>query len=761
MLVVIVLYKRNSLSLHALFSFCETQKKAIVNPSILLITPPFTQLNTPYPATAYLKGYLNTLHIPSKQADLGIEVILSLFSSSGLTDLFKEAATKKTPFSENSQRIFDLQNDYIHTIDLVIDFLQGNNPTLTQLICEGNFFPEASRFNQTEDLEWAFGTMGIHDKAKHLATLYLEDISDFIIETIDPHFGFSRYAERLGRSANSFDELNEALNQPETLIDKILIRILKEKTEALRPDIVGISVPFPGNLFCALKCGQWIRKNCPEIKVILGGGFANTELRSLSDSRVFDYVDFITLDDGEAPMIHLLQYFKGERNPDKLKRTYCRINGTVTFLNGSEEKDIAARDTGTPDYSDLPLNKYISVIEVTNPMHRLWSDGRWNKLTLAHGCYWGRCTFCDTSLDYIKRFEPNTIHLLCNRIEEITRQTKQSGFHFVDEAAPPALLKSLSLEIIRRNIKIVWWANIRFEKNFSSDLCKLMKEAGCIAVSGGLEVASDKILRMINKGVTVSQVAQVCDNFTQAGIMVHAYLMYGFPTQSAQDTIDSLEVVRQLFMNGLVQSGFWHQFALTAHSPVGLNPEPYKITIDKSRPVTFANNDLEYDDPIGCKHELFGEGLSKSLFNYMHGIGFDFPLDEWFDFHVPATTLPPNYIQRIISKSGETSVSPGAMVIWLGLFPKVEIVTKTKKGKKVEMAELTIRTKKMDVIVQVSPPLGQWLLEMLSKASVYQREIITFLQLEQEYVEKFRADFSIFRKSKSMQSLQESGLLLL
>ncbi|HEX3008152.1 MAG TPA: radical SAM protein, partial [Bacteroidales bacterium] len=473
--------------------------------TVLLITPPFTQLNTPYPATAYLKGFLNTRNIQSFQADLGIEVILDLFSSRGLEELFSKAAIHEHQFSENSARIFDLKDDYIQTIDLVVNFLQGRNPTLAHLICERSFLPEASRFEQAEDLEWAFGTMGMMDKAKHLATLYLEDISDFIVETTDPHFGFSRYAERLGRSANSFDELNEALSQPSSLIDTLLANRLKAKIESLRPQLVGISVPFPGNLFCAFKCGQWIKENYPEIKIALGGGFANTELRSLKDSRVFDYVDFITLDDGEAPLMHLTQYIKNERTLENLKRTYCRIDGNVVFINGSDEKDIAQRDTGTPDYSDLLLDKYISVIEVTNPMHRLWSDGRWNKITLAHGCYWGRCTFCDTSLDYIKRFEPVTINLLCDRIEEIVAKTTQTGFHFVDEAAPPALLKSLSIEIIRRNIKISWWANIRFEKNFTADLCRLLKQAGCIAVSGGLEVASDKILRMINKGVNVTQ----------------------------------------------------------------------------------------------------------------------------------------------------------------------------------------------------------------------------------------------------------------
>jgi len=118
-------------------------------------------------------------------------------------------------------------------------------------ICQEDFLPEASRFGALEELDWAFGSMGTQDKAKHLATLYLEDISDFIVECVDENFGFSRYAERLGRSANSFDELYEALHSEPTYIDGILCSILKEKFETIEPDLFLISVPFPGKFVCS------------------------------------------------------------------------------------------------------------------------------------------------------------------------------------------------------------------------------------------------------------------------------------------------------------------------------------------------------------------------------------------------------------------------------------------------------------------------------------------------------------------------------
>lgn len=430
---------------------------------LLLITPPFTQLNTPYPATAYLKGFLNTKGISAFQMDLGIEVILNLFSKATFTTLFETANEQDLIITENCKRIYALRNDYLQPLDAVVQFLQGNNETLARQICQGKFLPQASRFEQLDDLDWAFGSMGNHDKAKHITTLYLEDLSDFIIECIDENFGFSRYAERLGQSANSFDELYEALNDSPTLIDEITLSILEERIQTNQPKLICFSVPFPGNLYSAFRCAQFIKAKHPTIKIAMGGGFPNTELRSVSDIRVFEFFDFITLDDGELP-IELLTNHVINGDEDNFKRTFLLENEELVYKNNTTQQDYKQNELGTPDYSDLLLNQYISVIEIANPMHSLWSDGRWNKLTMAHGCYWGKCTFCDISLDYIKIYEPIAANLLVDRMEELISQTGETGFHFVDEAAPPALMKALALEIIRRKITVTWWTNIRFEK---------------------------------------------------------------------------------------------------------------------------------------------------------------------------------------------------------------------------------------------------------------------------------------------------------
>ena len=727
---------------------------------IFLITPPFTQLNTPYPATAYLKGFLNTKNISSYQADLGIEVILKLFSSSGLEDIFNQIIINKS-VSENSKRIIALKTHYINTIDAVISFLQGHNPTLSHLICQEDFLPQASRFNQMDELDWAFGTMGTQDKAKHLATLYLEDISDLIVECIDSHFGFSRYAERLGRSASSFDELYGALQLDLTYIDRILLDTLDERLKALNPELVSLSVPFPGNLYSAFRIAQWIKSRYHKVKIAMGGGFPNTELRSVSDVRVFEFLDFICLDDGEAPVEHLCEYLDGKRSLNDLKRTFAMVDSQLKYCNGSISPDYKQFDVGTPDYSDLQLDKYISVIEVVNPMHRMWSDGRWNKLTMAHGCYWGKCTFCDISLDYIKVYEPVAAGLLCDRMEEMIAQTGERGFHFVDEAAPPALMRSLALEIIRRKLTVTWWTNIRFEKSFTRDLCLLLKASGCIAISGGLEVASDRLLELIQKGVTVEQVARVCHNFTEAGIMVHAYLMYGFPTQTAQETIDSLEMVRQMFEAGVLQSAFWHQFAMTAHSPVGMYPEKFKVEKACSTSGSFANNDIVHLDKTGTDHELFSYGLKKSLYNYMHGICFDYPLQEWFEHKVPKTKVDPSHIEHALIKDDSYIINPDAKIVWLGNTPEMNSLIKSKKGRQWEVTEFKFYDKKGAFSIQITKEQAEWLIQFLQTISPHSKQLINFREAKEDYERLIGEDFEPFWYGKAINTLRQNGLLVL
>ena len=636
---------------------------------ILSLIPPMTQLNTPYPSTAYLTGFLRSRGFDAVQEDLALALVLKLLSKEGLANIHKTCGTllagkPQQDWPSSLHSFLDQYDRYASTIDPVIRFLQGGDSTLAHRIGARGFLPEGPRFDALENYEassemegggdplaWAFGALGAQDRARHIATLYLNDLADVIKHAVDPRFEFVRYAEKLAASQATFDPLAEALAVPHNFVDDTLEALTLAAIAQHQPTMVLVSVPFPGAVYAAFRIAQTIKKHHPNIVLELGGGFVNTELRELSEPRVFDYFDYVTLDAGERPLLALIEHLQGKRSAQRLVRTFHRLNSGVQYTN-FVEPDIAFDDVGTPTWDGLPLAKYLSLLDMLNPMHRLWSDGRWNKLTVAHGCYWKKCSFCDVSLDYISRYDAASAETLVNRVDEIVAETGQTGFHLVDEAAPPKSLKAFSHELLQRNTSISWWGNVRFEKSFTPDLCNLMADSGCIAISGGLEVASDRLLKLMKKGVSVAQVARVTKAFSDAGILVHAYLMYGFPTQTVQDTVDSLEYVRQLFAAGCIQSGYFHRFTCTVHSPVGLNPKEYGITLQALPAVAsnrvFAKNDVQFDDPTGVDHDALGQGLNKALYNYMHGIGLETNVRQWFEQRVPKTTVAKDFVEQAL-----------------------------------------------------------------------------------------------------------------
>jgi radical SAM superfamily enzyme YgiQ (UPF0313 family) len=620
---------------------------------ISLIIPPLTQLNTAYPSAAYLARRLRDEGIPSSQRDLGIELMLRALSSDGLGEVFsvlEDQAERGEALPEPAWRALALQQRHLSVIDGVIRFLQGQDRTLATRILHTPFLPMGPRLRGA-DIS-AFGPLSVQDSARHLATLYIEDLVDLITSTIDPGFSLAKYQHNLAVGPVTFAPIAARLTET-TLVD----RWLDELTDSIDADVVALSVPFPGTLYGALRIGQ--RLKARGVTVWMGGGYVNTELREVQEPKLWGCVDALTYDDGEGPMLALLEHHQG--GPDRRHRTR-----TADGLHDNPYP--AAVFVPAAWYGDLDLGLYLQVLDSLNPAHRLWSDGRWNKITLAHGCYWKKCAFCDIQLDYIARFEKAPTARLADMIDELVADTGVSGFHFVDEAAPPRLMRDLAIEMLARGTSVSWWGNIRFERAFTPDLCRLLSAAGLIAVTGGLEVASDRLLVAMDKGITIEQAAQTAWAFQQAGVLVHAYLMYGFPTQTEQETMDAMEVVRQLFDADLLSSAFWHRFTLTRHSGIFGDPGRYKVTVPALPVLPFATNDIPHTDDSGADHDVFEPGLSQSLAAWMRGDAIDRPLITWFNHPLPFPAVPADRISKAIPKHAPPMRNADRLV-WIGAEP--------------------------------------------------------------------------------------------
>ena len=701
---------------------------------ILLISPPFSQLNSPYASLPFLQGFLKASGTDCTVFDLGNKATNEMYSKEGLEKLRGHIEQHQVK-TEDTDFFLDNFKNYHESIDGLLLFLKGKTDRFSKDIPKWKMSSAA--------LDKDISGLNDHEYDSYLASLHLEDIFLFI-KAGSSEYGLSRYAESISLSPPVFDIVREKLNN-EDFTDFIL----KEELEKADPgnfDIIAFTIPFPGTLTGALKCADLIKKNFPGKTIVFGGGYINTELRNLTDPGIFDFTDFICLDDGELPLLKITEFTEGKISKNELVRTYCLENGSVKYYDNSCEPDEIKR--GTPDYSGLDMEEYIPVLESVNPMMRLWSENKTLKLRLTKGCYWHRCTFCDTSLPYIKDYSPEKIEDLIRDIKFMTDQTGITRFHFTDEAVPPAVAIQLSVELIRNNIKISWWGNIRFDKAFTEDVCRLLKEAGCIAAVGGLESACGRTLLSMNKGVLIEDAVNVMRNFKSAGILLHAYMIYGFPTESAQDLIDSAEVLRQLFAAGLVDSAFWHRFALTVHSPVFTQREKYNISVPDPEPKPFANNDITYIDRSGNDPDRFGDGLRKATYNFMLGIGLDNNIGKWFSFKTPEPLVKKRFLRKILEKPLPLP-DQSKRIIWLGGAVKL-------KGKIVIIEGL-------NGIIEYELPykLSNWLKKMMNSASIFTSDGVKVSEASKTFPTYQGIKFSGFVSNEVWDELFDAGLLII
>ena len=657
--------------------------------SALLAVTPFCTPNYAYPAPAYLARYLRRQGIEVAQADLSLELMLRMLSNLGLQRIFAAVEPQAHLLSPASRRIIAMKARYLGTIDAVIRYLQGRDNGIAYRLCQPGYLPRGDNFELNrgfEDYDGNGNTLALHDRAKFVATLYLYDLGGLIRDGVFPYFQMTlvdRLYDSFVHLCTTFDAMLAELERPPNAIDEMLHEALDAHLVAAKPDLVGVSVPFARNLYWALRIGRRVKELRPATKVVAGGGLFNTSMRKPSDPRLFDFIDYLTLDDGEQPIHCILEHLAGDRPATALKRTFLRTGAEIQYSDGAAERDVGHSEAGAPDYRGYRFADYFATLENNSVSQRVRSDGWWNKMTMAHGCYWKKCAFCDIHLSYIGDYDAASAANLVDKIEECIAQTGHTGFHFVDEALPPKVMRDFALEVLRRGLTITWHGMLRFDKTFTPDLCRLLSAAGLVAVFGGLEVASNRLLGLMKKGTSVEQVATVAKNFQEAGTRVHAYLMYGFPSQTPQETIDAMDVVRQLFKHGVITSASWAKFGVTPHSPIGRDPAAYGIELKPIPAGAFIEQILTHSDPA-CDHDLYSKGLLDALRFWSQGFYLDLEVEKWFAFAVPTVSIDRELVAKVLAdratRISSNETRRDRRVVWLGGTPRVRALPELLAG---------------------------------------------------------------------------------
>ena len=683
---------------------------------VFLVQPPFVQLNGPYPAPYYLKSFLERRGYSVTVLDHSIGLFERIFCSHGLQRIFSDASQSQLSrrgFDKNTsyyiERFFSERELWLALIDRLVAFLRGRDPEWGHLLALANgCLPSGPRTDaylagKSRDIAQA------PDEARLIATKLLDDLADFITVTLDRGFSLIRYSPVLEASLNSglrdFSAVRENLDG--YIMNNFYRPMLDEewvKADTV-PALLGVTIPFPGCLTGALVCAESARKHFGStIRTVAGGGFVNTELRFLKTSEFFDYFDYLSFDRGYGSLDAILKHLEGEVSDQPptggIYKTMYRSQGRViSALDANETPDWEAiasmEDTATrtvfPDYSAVDYSRYLYPVDDANPMHRLWSDGHWLKAYLAHGCYWHSCAFCDVTLDYIKNFIPVETAALFAHLVSQAEKTGVRGVHLCDEAAPPSSLLEFALLNREADLPLCFWGNIRFEKAFDPDTAAALASGGLIGVSAGLELASEKGFKRLGKGIDLESAVSALASFKEAGVLTHAYLIYGYWDEDEQELIDSVETVRQLFSHGLLDSCFWHKFVLTRHSRVYAEKQRglhfgLRITDDTYpgdaclKGNVFAVNDLAFEGE--SRHDKYTEGLERLLAAWTSGET-ERPVEEAFPFKVKTPSIEPNLVAGLLDKYARdrdrkraTRESGAGRVLFLGSSPRLRQTAK-------------------------------------------------------------------------------------
>lgn len=651
--------------------------------NVVIIQPPLVQLNTPYPSGAYLQSFFKQQNIQKlsfvKWFDLSNSLFHEIFSKEGLTKLFQLSQQKALFLADQAEKdgdentAFNLrryiieQDKWITWIDTIKAILCDNGSLSGRELChEFIFSPFSPRGNRMEKYLSDLQREVTIDDARFLASFALADLADFITIVYDSNFSLIRYAEHLATSEKDFSKFEQTTNSPilSVFFEQVLQKFFLQLDNSLK-DLGGnqktlfcITVPFAGCFASTLACCKAIKQHYNNSIISIGGGYINTELRDTTEIKLADYIDFISYDRGYGSYIDLLTNDFSKENIEYYKTTYFNKDKLILSISENTEKYaklslIENEYTRTifPDYSEIDFSLYPRLADDINPMHRIWSDGSWLKAYLAHGCYWHRCAFCDTSLDYVCKYLKIDTKKLYHALTEQAKQTGIYGIHFVDEASPPKSLIEFGLENCKtQNHRLTFWGNIRFEKTFTRDLADFLVYSGLTGVSGGIEIATGEGLKEVNKGTDFQSLISACASFKEAGILVHAYMIYGFYSETAQDLINSMETLRQLFANGLLDSAFWHKFVLTKHSTLfteykkGLHPKLKPII--NTEKTWFAQNDIHFEGEQ--KSNKYTLGLEIALQNWMHYQNLNKSVQSWFSFEMPKPTISKNYVENAI-----------------------------------------------------------------------------------------------------------------
>lgn len=372
-----------------------------------------------------------------------------------------------------------------------------------------------------------------------------------------------------------------------------------------RPDIVGISVPTRAQMLAATTLAYLIKQAGLDCHITLGGPHITMLREQLPRvPTLFDLFDSAVLFEGEDPLLQLADTLDAGGDlaqvPDLIWRDGAQVRVNDPRLADSPSPDdssFVVRRGGTgvrsPDFDGLPLDRYLAP-DLVLP------------LITAHGCYHGRCAFCNVGYGTGQGFHALPVEQVLEQINALRTKYGVRHIFFADEAIPPRTLRELSVALAEQGSPVAWCGCARLEPGLSEPLLASMAAGGCRMLLFGLETASERMIQHMVKGTRRETMSRVLHASAQAGIWNHTFFFFGFPTETMQD---AQETVNFLYAHqDALHSASPGVFVLERYSPVHADPARFGV----KRVADLPDQDLA----IYFDYELetgLDEGLARTI----------------------------------------------------------------------------------------------------------------------------------------------------
>ena len=549
---------------------------------VVLITPPHSNPTGPTLGIAVLSSFINAnfQDVTSEVVDLSIKSFHYLLSSERLL-YYRELLDRQiSRFESQEQLVYQdlLSLKRKHIAKHRIDTYKSEVKRALDILRDSEKYgiPE-ERERSIMIINALLGSIGVAcsnhitlsagDYRSCLSPFSTSDIIEYVNDTDNPYYDF-------------FEDWIERYDMREV-------------------SLVAISISFAKQMLPAIQLAKMIKEKYPSIFVQLGGSLM-AHLKAEKFGPLFQYCDAIVQKEGEMPLYNTLKKIRlGEKLDAKDGVIFLDDSYNIVFPEDTQSIDVTKEKT--PDFSALNFKDYLVPFPVI-------------PLQIGRSCYWGKCSFCCLNIAFSHKNLWRTALQIVSFVEEIVERYHVNTFEFVDDAIPPLLAGKIADLLLSKGLSVRWFSYARFDAGFTKELLQKMQNAGCVGLKFGLESASPRVLKLMNKGIDLQNVQRIITDALASGMHCQVGFFVGFPTETELDRAITVDFLRQQVvpLGGVLTYNGW--FRILKDMPI-VQKEEFRSRIIKWNISEDIMDYYIFDTTTFDEMQQFSKYLQKELFN--------------------------------------------------------------------------------------------------------------------------------------------------